>query len=44
MKEILKLVRDGGLLSKGDITNKVGIQDFGEYFLSAFIERLLEKD
>jgi len=27
MKEILKLVRDGGLLSKGDITNKVGIQE-----------------
>jgi len=27
MKEILKLVRDGGLLSKGDIADKVGIQE-----------------
>jgi len=27
MKEILRVIRDGGLLSKGDITNKVGIQE-----------------
>ena len=27
MKEILKLVRDGGLLSKGDIADKMGIQE-----------------
>jgi predicted transcriptional regulator len=27
MKEILKLIRDGGLLNKGDIANKVGIQE-----------------
>lgn len=26
IKEILKLVRDGGLLSKGDIAGKMGIQ------------------
>lgn len=27
MKEILRMVRDGGLLSKGDIANKLGIQE-----------------
>jgi hypothetical protein len=27
MKEVLKLVRDGGLLSKGDIADKMGIQE-----------------
>ena len=27
MKEILRVIRDGGLVSKGDITNKVGIQE-----------------
>lgn len=27
MKEILRVIRDGGLLSKGDIANKVGIQE-----------------
>jgi ribosomal protein S25 len=27
IKEVLKLVRDGGLLSKGDIADKMGIQD-----------------
>jgi predicted transcriptional regulator len=27
MKEILKLVRDGGLLSKSDIADKMGIQE-----------------
>jgi hypothetical protein len=27
IKEVLKLVRDGGLLSKGDIADKMGIQE-----------------
>jgi transcription initiation factor IIE alpha subunit len=27
MKEILRVIHDGGLLSKGDIANKVGIQE-----------------
>jgi hypothetical protein len=27
IKEVLKLIRDGGLLSKGDIADKMGIQD-----------------
>jgi len=27
MKEILRVICDGGLLSKGDITNMVGIQE-----------------
>ena len=27
MKEILRVIRDGGMLSKGDIVNKLGIQE-----------------
>jgi hypothetical protein len=46
MKEVLKLVRDAGLLSKGDIADKIGTQEstLDSVFFSAFVKMLSKED